>query len=85
LGEVVEHKIKQAYVTAQKPILVEDTALEFCALGKLPGTFIKFFIQELGHESLCRLLDGKDRLAIARTKYAFYDGAHLEIFTGELR
>jgi len=50
LDEVVEHKVRQAYEIAKKPILVEDTALEFPALGKLPGTFIKFFIQELGHE-----------------------------------
>lgn len=85
LGEVVEHKVRQAYAIAKKPILVEDTALEFSALGKLPGTFIKFFVQELGHEWLCRLLDGRDRSAIARTKYAYFDGTHLEIFTGELR
>lgn len=47
LGEIVEHKVEQAYEKAQRPILVEDTALEFCALGKLPGTFIRFFVQEL--------------------------------------
>lgn len=85
LDEVVEHKVRQAYAIAKKPILVEDTALEFSALGKLPGTFIKFFVQELGHEWLCRLLDGRDRSAIARTKYAYFDGTHLEVFTGELR
>ncbi|MBP7823532.1 non-canonical purine NTP pyrophosphatase [Candidatus Gracilibacteria bacterium] len=84
LDEVVEHKVRQAYAIAKKPILVEDTALEFSALGKLPGTFIKFFVQELGQEGLCRLLDGKDRSAIARTKYAYFDGTRLEIFTGEL-
>jgi inosine/xanthosine triphosphate pyrophosphatase family protein len=32
LGEVVEHKVRQAYEIAKKPILVEDTALEFLAL-----------------------------------------------------
>lgn len=86
LGEVVEHKVRQAYAITGKPVLVEDTALEFPALGKLPGTFIRFFIQELWHEWLCRLLDGKDRSAIARTKkYAYFDGAHLEVFTGVLR
>ena len=50
LDEVVEHKVRQAYAIAKKPILVEDTALEFSALGKLPGTFIKYFVQELGQE-----------------------------------
>lgn len=85
LEEVVTHKVKQAYEKAQKPVLVEDTALEFCSLGKLPGTFIRFFVAELGHEWLCRLVDGRDRSAIGRTKYAYYDGVHLEVFTGELR
>ena len=84
LDEVVEHKVRQAYKIAKKPILVEDTSLEFPALWKLPGTFIRFFLQEIGHEWLCRLLDGKSRSAIARTKYAYFDGTHLEIFTGEL-
>lgn len=85
LDEVVTHKVKQAYEKAEKPVLVEDTSLIFLALGKLPGTFIRFFVQEIGHEWLCRLLDGKDRSALASTKYAYYDGKHLEIFTGELR
>jgi len=84
LSEVVEHKVRQAFAIAGKPVLVEDTSLEFPALGKLPGTFIRFFIQELWHEWLCRLLDGRDRSAIARTKYAYFDGTRLEIFTGEL-
>lgn len=85
LGEVVEHKVRQAYEIAKKPILVEDTGLEFPALWRLPGTFIRFFVQELGQEWLCRLLDGKDRSAIGRTKYAYFDGTHLEIFTGEIK
>lgn len=85
LREIVEHKVRQAYEIAKKPILVEDTALEFCTLWKLPGTFIRFFVKELGHEWLCHLLDGKDRSAIARTQYAYFDGKNLETFTGELR
>lgn len=50
LDEVVTHKVKQAYEKAEKPVLVEDTSLIFLALGKLPGTFIRFFVQEIGHE-----------------------------------
>lgn len=85
LWEIVEHKARQAYEKVRKPILVEDTSLEFCALGRLPGTFIKFFIQELGQEWLCRLLDGRERSAIGRTKFAYFDGTRLEVFTGEIR
>lgn len=58
LREVVEHKARQAYEKVQRPILVEDVSLEFETLGRLPGTFIKFFISEMSHEDICRLLDG---------------------------
>ena len=85
LWEIVEHKARQAYEKVRTPILVEDTSLEFCALGRLPGTFIKFFIKELGQEWLCRLLDGRERWAIGRTKFAYFDGTRLEIFTGEIQ
>jgi non-canonical purine NTP pyrophosphatase (RdgB/HAM1 family) len=64
LREVVEHKARQAYAKVQKPIIVEDVALEFEALGRIPGTFIKFFIEEMSLEDICRLLDGRTRRAI---------------------
>jgi inosine/xanthosine triphosphate pyrophosphatase family protein len=59
---------------------VEDVSLEFSALGKLPGTFIRFFVEELSMEQICRLLDGKDRSAIARCMFGYYDGKLLEFF-----
>ena len=36
LREVVEHKVRQAYEKVRKPILVDDVALEFSTLGRLP-------------------------------------------------
>lgn len=45
LEEVVEHKVRQAYTIAKCPVLVEDVALGFTALGELPGSFIKFFVE----------------------------------------
>ncbi|MBP9779253.1 non-canonical purine NTP pyrophosphatase [Candidatus Gracilibacteria bacterium] len=82
LKEVVEHKVRQAYAKIGTPVLVEDVALEFVALGRLPGTFIKFFITEIPYESICRLLDNRDRRAIARCGYGYYDGVHFEYFSG---
>lgn len=84
LREVVEHKVKQAYNKVRGPVFVEDTTLEFTAHGRLPGTFIKFFVSELGYEQLCRLLDGKDRSAIGRCMFAYYDGQKLEFAEGKL-
>ncbi len=71
LREVVEHKARQAYAKVQKPIIVEDVALEFEALGRLPGTFIKFFNEEMSHEDICRLLDGKSRNATGKCGYGY--------------
>ena len=55
LEEVVEHKVRQAYEIAKRPVLVEDVALSFEALGGLPGPFVKFFVEAPnGLENLCR-------------------------------
>ena len=85
LLEIVEHKAKQAYKLANKPVIVEDTKLTFNALSALPGPLIKWFLDELGAEGLCRILDGyDDRGAIAGAAIAYYDGSTLEIFERDL-
>lgn len=85
LREIVEHKVKQAYKQVKRPVIVEDTKLVFNALGQLPGPFIKFFLEELNPEGLCRILDGyDDRSATAGAAIAYYDGSHLEIFERQL-
>jgi non-canonical purine NTP pyrophosphatase (RdgB/HAM1 family) len=73
MKEVAEHKVREAYKHLQKPVMVEDTSLTFHAWGKLPGTYIKWFLQEIGNEGLCNLLS-KDRSATATVIYAIYDG-----------
>jgi non-canonical purine NTP pyrophosphatase (RdgB/HAM1 family) len=84
LHEIVEHKVRQAYQTLKTPVLVEDVSLEFEALGRLPGTFIKFFLQEMSFEIICSLLDNKNRKAKSRCVFGYFDGEHLELFEGEL-
>ncbi|GHO61969.1 non-canonical purine NTP pyrophosphatase [Ktedonobacter sp. SOSP1-52] len=81
-AEIIEHKAREAYRHIQAPILVEDTSLQFLALGKLPGPFIKWFYAELGTEGLCKLLaDSQDRSALASVHIGLYDGHALRIFT----
>lgn len=82
--EIVKHKLHQAFAVVQRPVLVEDVSLEFTTLGKLPGTFIKWFQEALSHEELCRLLDGKDRSAVARCVFGYYDGKEETYFEGRL-
>lgn len=83
LVEVVTHKAKQAYDILQKPVFVEDVSMEISSLGRLPGTFIKFFIHELGLEKICRLADiSDDRSAIGRTAYGYCDENGVQVFEG---
>ncbi|HMH69844.1 MAG TPA: non-canonical purine NTP pyrophosphatase [Candidatus Saccharimonadales bacterium] len=86
LEEIVIHKVKQAYDSMQAPVLVEDVALSFRALGGLPGPFVKFFVDAPeGLEKMCRMLDGfDDRSARAECVFGYYDGEHLELFRGGL-
>lgn len=83
LREVVEHKVREAYKIIGAPVLVEDISLTFTAMGRLPGTFIKWFLQELDNDGLCKLaatLPSQD--AVASIMYGLYDGKTLEIFEG---
>jgi non-canonical purine NTP pyrophosphatase (RdgB/HAM1 family) len=85
LEEVVRHKALEAYALVQHPVLVEDVSLTFNALGKLPGTFIRWFSQEMKNEGLCRLLDGKERGATARAMFSYFDGSDEKYFEGSMQ
>lgn len=81
--EVLKHKVKEAYKILKKPVLVEDTSLVFHELGKLPGPFIKWFLQQLGPDGLCKIVD-KNRNATAIVLFGVYDGKKLSIFEGSI-
>lgn len=86
LHEVAEHKARQAYAIMKKPVLIEDASLSFTAMGRLPGTYIKWFIEEIGYDGLRTLAKGlPHRRAIGRVCYALYDGSELHFFDGEMR
>lgn len=78
---VTEHKARQAYDILKRPVLVEDVGFTFKAMGRLPGPFIKWFLEELGDEGLCRLADGLEhRRAHVSIIYAWYDGQEVHLF-----
>ncbi len=82
---VATEKAKAAYQALNKPVIIEDTALTIRSMGDLPGPLIKWFIEELGFEKLCRLADfDPDRSAVASSMYVCYDGKNLKYFSGEL-
>ncbi len=82
LRDVARHKAMQAYEHIRRPVLVEDVSLELRALGRLPGTFIRWFIEELSLSGICDLLDGRDRSAVARGMFCYYDGRREVFFEG---
>lgn len=84
--EVIEHKVRQAYEILKRPVLVEDTCMGLDELGGLPGTFIKFFIeQENGGEKICRMADGlSSRRAAATVTFGYYDGTDLRFFQSSI-
>ncbi len=84
LRMIVAHKVKQAYAVLQKPVIVEDVSLEFKALGRLPGTFIKFFVENIPLETICRMVDGMERGATARCVFGYFDGQELKFFEGHM-
>lgn len=84
LKKIVEHKVRQAYEKVKAPVIVEDVSLEFAAFGRLPGPFIRFFIEEVPFETICSMLNEKTRKAIARCVFGYYDGKTLKLFEGKL-
>ena len=85
LRAIVEHKVRQAYEIVQAPVLVEDVSLEFEALGRFPGTFIKFLVDEVSPDIICHMLDNLSRDAVARCVFGYYDGKELRLFEGYMK
>lgn len=85
IEEIVKDKAMHAYEKIGIPVLVEDSSLAFNTMGRLPGTLIKWFSQELGYENLCRLVDGKNRGCVAKVCYGFCDGKTTRLFNGEMK
>lgn len=84
LDEVITHKAKEAYKKIKKPIMVEDVSFEIKALGGLPGTFVKFFMETLGTERTAKLIGRAKSDTKVTCSVAIYDGKNLKIFKGEV-
>ena len=49
--DVARAKARRAAVVVNGPALVEDTSLCYVALKGLPGPYVKWFLDKLGHEA----------------------------------
>jgi non-canonical purine NTP pyrophosphatase (RdgB/HAM1 family) len=81
--EVIEHKARAAYRLVGKPVLVEDTGLSFHAWNGLPGALIRWFLETVGNNGICKMLEGYAQLdATAETCLGYFDGAEFRSFSG---
>lgn len=84
--QIITKKAGRAAEDIQGPVMVEDTALEFNALGQeLPGPYIKWFLEQLHPEGLIKLLAGfEDKTATAVCTVGFCEapGKPVQIFQG---
>ncbi|KAB5575897.1 putative inosine triphosphate pyrophosphatase [Coniochaeta sp. 2T2.1] len=73
--EVTLDKCRRAADLVEGPVLVEDTCLCFNALNGLPGPYIKWFMQSIGHAGLNNLLAAyENKSAKAVTTFAYCAG-----------
>jgi len=85
IEEISSDKCRRAAEIIKGPVLVEDTCLCFNALKELPGPYIKWFMEALGHEGLNNMLAGfPDKSAQAVCTFAYSEGPGHEpiIFQG---
>jgi len=78
--EIAREKCKTAANLLQSAVMTEDTSLCFHALNGLPGAYIKWFLDGLGHDGLNKMLQGfGDNRAYAQTIIAFSPGPGKEV------
>lgn len=84
--EVIEGKARAAFDQVGRPLLVEDTSLAFHAWNGLPGALMSWFLDSVGNDGLCRMLDGfEERGATAETCLGYFDGHEFRSFSGTLQ
>lgn len=83
----LKRQCKAAALLVNGPVLTEDTSLSFAALGgHLPGPYIKWFMQDIGHDGLNRMLNGftdKNAAALCTFAYCAGPGQEVLLFEGE--
>lgn len=80
---VIEAKVREAYQLVGKPVFVEDTGLAFAAWNGLPGALIRWFLDRVGNEGLCQMLQSYEQTAAtAETCIGYFDGNECHIFRG---
>ena len=85
IESIAKEKCRLAARQLGSAAITEDTALCFDAMGELPGPYIKWFLEELGHDGLNRMLSGWDSRAaraVCTIAYAAGPDAEPVLFQG---
>ncbi len=83
--EVATKKAKSYFEQIKQPLFVDDNALIFDVLNKLPGPYIGDFSKALGNEGLIKLLENhENRKALVKVAIVYIDENGMDhSFTGE--
>lgn len=84
LEEVVKDKAERAFQEVKQPVLVEDVSLIFEVIEPLPGPLIKWFLESLKNEGICKLLKHENRKATAEVAFAYADASGIFTFSGKV-
>lgn len=72
---IAAEKCRLAAAEVKGAVMVEDTCLCFNALKGLPGPYVKWFLEKVGHDGLNRMLVGfDDKTAYAQCTFAYTPG-----------
>ena len=83
LEEIVRSKARTAYERIHRPVLVEDTSLEFAGLGGFPGPLVRWLLVSVGPAGISRLAHAfVDPRAVARCMACAFDGGDEVVGTG---
>ncbi len=86
LLKVLEAKAKVAYAMLQVPLIVDDVSVTIDGLKGLPGPLVRWFLDTVGPEGLCRLADQSEtRGAEATVGIGYIDASGFKLFTGAKR
>ncbi|WP_420629703.1 non-canonical purine NTP pyrophosphatase [Candidatus Leptofilum sp.] len=81
--DVIEQKARVAYGLVGKAVLVEDTGLAIHAWNGLPGALVRWFLEAVGNDGICRMLQAYEQLeATAETSLGYFDGENFFSFSG---
>jgi non-canonical purine NTP pyrophosphatase (RdgB/HAM1 family) len=83
--DIIKFKAEKAYENTGTSVLVEDTGLYFEAWRGLPGALIKWFMETVGSDGICKMMDSEtNRKVTAKCVFDYYDGDKHHIFSGSI-